>query len=608
MKLNKVAFAVASALAIAAGASHAGQINSSSTTLATEVIWSDAQVVRAPSVAYTFAGSIDARTNEQRLQLQFTLEKGQWASGATLLVPATGLSADLLASGVLKVAYTDGANATQTVLPVGSTVKAFLANNATTLVFNVTIPAAAAAPNLLRDAVWTLNADGNVGIAGNNTGITKLLSVAGAAACTAPNQAMNINFKHFSNHNGTAVDLKAADATPDSEHVRVGSTNDARYLGFTQDLKFNFAAAAASSQVNSATLRTTFLNTAVTYAGIAAPANRVHTLGTVTLARASNGLDLDYTTQYGAALNAAAFDTTFAAWVRDGKVDVAATGLTIKVDGNMAKGSQIALVDNLGAAVGAPSTALAADAATTTVSLTTAADIAKVAAGLVTVVYVVDGVNVIPDNGAFNVTATLNKDRTGAVAANEAEQDNVCAAPLTGLGNSGIKIDVRNYASFAKFGATGPATTLRIINNSETRTADLYAQMIYANGTYGAWGRLSDLAPRAVLNISNKDLEAAMTTAPAVSNPFGANAVGYATTGTNAVVAGASNGIGDRIRIISNTGSTLRVQSYMVVGNVVLDTSNGQGVDFENLGANRAPGSAVDAQPLSQDAINGLSK
>ena len=66
MKLTKVAFAIASVLAVAAGSANAGQIDSSSTTLAREVIYSDTQVVRAPSKSYTFAGVIDARTNEQR--------------------------------------------------------------------------------------------------------------------------------------------------------------------------------------------------------------------------------------------------------------------------------------------------------------------------------------------------------------------------------------------------------------------------------------------------------------------------------------------------------------------------------------------------------------
>ena len=66
-------------------------------------------------------------------------------------------------------------------------------------------------------------------------------------------------------------------------------------------------------------------------------------------------------------------------------------------------------------------------------------------------------------------------------------------------------------------------------------------------------------------------------------------------------------GVSDRLRIVSNTGTTLRVQSYMIVGSTVIDTSNAQGVDFENNGS-RVPENAVDAQPVSQDAINGLSR
>ena len=83
MKLTKVAFAIASVLAVAAGSANAGQIDSSSATLATEVIYSNAQVVRAPSKSYSFAGDIDARTNEQRLQLQWKLSGTalQWALG-----------------------------------------------------------------------------------------------------------------------------------------------------------------------------------------------------------------------------------------------------------------------------------------------------------------------------------------------------------------------------------------------------------------------------------------------------------------------------------------------------------------------------------------------
>ena len=173
---------------------------------------------------------------------------------------------------------------------------------------------------------------------------------------------------------------------------------------------------------------------------------------------------------------------------------------------------------------------------------------------------------------------------------------------------------MRNYASYASNGDTGAATTVRLINNSETQSADVYAQIIYADGTYGAWGKLADLKPREVQNLPNKVIEAALTNAAAASNPFGSAANLYATKGGSVVVAGpkSSNTPGnyatsDRLRIVSNTGSTLRVQSYMVVGNSVIDTSNAQGVDFENS-RDAVPSTAVDSQPISQDAINGLGK
>ena len=120
MKLTKVAFAIASVLAVAAGSANAGQIDSSSATLATEVIYSNAQVVRAPSKSYSFAGDIDARTNEQRLQLQYTLAKGTWAVGTGQLFTAVNTAVDVSAAQLLKVVYLDGANVNQTTLPGGT--------------------------------------------------------------------------------------------------------------------------------------------------------------------------------------------------------------------------------------------------------------------------------------------------------------------------------------------------------------------------------------------------------------------------------------------------------------------------------------------------------
>ena len=109
MKLTKVAFAIASVLAVVAGSAHAGQIDSSSATLAIEVIKNNDQTVRSPSKSYGFAGSIDARTNEQRLQLQYTLSKGTWAVGGTAhIFTALDTIAPLLADQLLKVNYNDG--------------------------------------------------------------------------------------------------------------------------------------------------------------------------------------------------------------------------------------------------------------------------------------------------------------------------------------------------------------------------------------------------------------------------------------------------------------------------------------------------------------------
>ncbi len=618
MKLNKVAFAVASALASAAGASHAGQIDSSSTTLAREVINTDAQIVRAPSKTYSFVGVIDARTNEQRLQLQWKLHPGsaggqlKWSRLGDVALKSDSVTTLVTADSVLRLAGKDEANdaigfdGALVGGLTGATVQAFLAENDTVLVFNVTIPANSA--NYIKDAVFQINAKNFLEAGKSNVGLIGALSVAKQVACVAPDTASDIEFLHYTSHNGNTTLMSGVNS--DSEHQRNGHNSKGRYLNFTENLNFTFAKSGVASQIDAASLRTKFLGGSL-----------VHKLGQIQLNKIANGLDLDYTNSYGKTLVAADFNTTAGA-VPDGTVDLAANGLTVKVVGNRAAGSSVKFYPVLTLnAEGKPATygpavttqEIVADttAGSITYKVTAPADIAAFSAvdvGTqktmgVEARYEVTGSSPIPDNGDFVVTATLTKE----AGAGPTEQANSCFAPLSGLGNSGIKIDVRNYASFAKFGTTGPSSTLRIINNSETRTADLYAQMIYADGTYGAWGQLPDLAPRAVMNISNKDLEALMTKAAATNNPFDANAVGYATTGGNAVVAGSAAGVGDRVRIVSNTGSTLRVQSYMVVGNMVLDTSSGQGVDFENAGT-RVPDNAKDAQPVSQDAINGLAK
>lgn len=624
MKLTKVAFAVASALAIVAGSAHAGQIDSSSATLAIEVIKNDAQIVRAPSKSYNFAGDIDARTNEQRLQLQYTLAKGTWAVAAgqlftaqDTLVPVTvGTGPAPLVPALLQVAYTDAANASQVNFPVGTVINAFVTNSAKTIVFNITIPANAVAANLFRTPAFTLNAPGVLGT--NNTGINNLFTVAGATACVAPDQNLDINFKHFTNHTGNTTVQTVA--SPDSEHVRAGSTNDARLLNFTQNLDFQFTPATSASRTDAAFLNQRLLGqnwaAPIVQPVVAAalPVTR-HYMGKVNLRQRGNGLDINYVNTYGDSVAPFVAANPFIPadfdYVDDignqanGEVEVNTFSVNLTLPAAWPVGTVVRAVDAAGLAIpGVADVTTIAGQTALTFTATTAAGAAVLANGAYLFADF-PGNALIPQTPAIPTVATITKD-TVAGAPDQREQDNSCSGTLAGVGG-GIKIDVRNYASFATFGATGPATTVRIINNSETLSADVFGQMIYADGTYGAWGKLADLKPREVVNLSNQAVEALLVNAAAASNPFGTAATGYAAKGGTSVVGGTKAGISDRLRIVSNTGSTLRVQSYMVVGGTVIDTSNAQGVDFENTG-DRVPTNARDAQPVSQDAINGLGR
>ena len=627
MKLTKVAFAIASVLAVAAGSAYAGQIDSSSTTLAREVIYADNQVVRAPSKSYSFVGVIDARTNEQRLQLQWTLSGGlKWSRAGDLAFTGAGAVTDTfpvaVAGGatVLKLNGKNLANADigfngALVGLTGATVDAFLADGDTTLVFNITIPANAA--NYIKDAVFQINANDFTPANDANVGITNAFTVAGATTCAADQRSADISFKHFTNHNGNNQVIVGSSA--DSEHIRAGSNNSGRYVNFTENVIFQFTSA-TQSQTDAATLRTSFLRStaqatdlapAVAAIGGGVTANRVHRIGTIDLAKIAAGLDLDYTRQYGNGANATPFDIAdfsiaTPATLNTGLIEAGRILITVKAPAGasgVSAGSTVVLLTSADAAIaGEVVTAFDANGVAT-VSLPTTVAMAALASGATgaRLYYVVDGTKEIPQNSTFNVTALLDKTDAGVVR----EQDTTCKADLAGIGG-GIKIDVRNYATHATYKGTGTSTAVRIINNSESQTADLYAQLIYADGTYGPWGQLPSLAPRAVSMLSSEQIEALLTNAPAAANPFGAGTV-Y-TSATGAVVAGNKKaGVSDRLRIVSNTGTTLRVQSYMVVGTSVIDTSNAQGVDFENNGS-RVPETAVDAQPVSQDAINGLSR
>jgi hypothetical protein len=609
MKLNKVAFAVASALAIA-GSAHAGQIQASATQIAKEVVANDTQALIAPAVTYAFAGDVNAQANAQGFQLQYILKSGTWAVAAGNLITATEVLTPVVLAGaatdLLQVNYVDGANASGVTFPVGTAVDAFVSADKTKLVFNVSIPQGAGPEFFLKNPRFTVNPPAT------NVKINGLASLLSDLDCLPDSKDVKIEFKHALSNPGNATVL---DAGPNegAEHRRGGAENEAVMLTFVENIKINFTPAAATSRTTAASLNKLLADvdsvtagvqgnydaaalTAAGYTGAAptvAAGHSSHFLGKAKISLIGAGKDLDYSTTYGTGVNTTGTGVT-------GLMDLdpavgKGANLTLTVPSTWPVGTVVTAYDSTGASI-ASYTTLAGD---TTVSLSaiTQANAEKLIAGAF-VFADFPGTAGIPNTGNVAAKATLFK----LAAANE--RNNMCTGNFAGIGG-GIKIDVRNYASYASFGATGPSTVVRMINNSENNAADVYGQMIYADGTYGAWGKLTDLKPREVANMSNKDIEEKLVNAPAANNPFGAGTT-YTSTAGAAVKASSKPGIGDRLRLISTTGTTLRVQSYMVVGSSVIDTSNAQGVDFENGANDRAP--TLDAQPISQDAINGLSK
>ena len=646
MKLSKIALATAALAAFASGSVFSGQIGSSSVTVASEVIVTDTQIIRAPSNNYAFAGNIDAQTNQQLLQLQYTLSAGTWS---TTVFPAVNTTVTLPINTMLRVNYLDGANANQVTFPANTITQGFVTADRKTLVFNVTIPVAAT--NLLKIPSFTINA---LALAGtDNAGISGLFTVVGATTCFAPDKNIDISFKHFTTHNGNTDVI--ANASPDAEHLRTGSTNSARFMNFVQNQIFSFTPASRVSGTDAAFLNQRLNGSNFTAAAgtagpggtnsfaapavaVAAPVTR-HYFGRINLIQRANGLDLDYINTYGrngpvggpapatVPLQAAAdFSSVAAAAVNTGAVELLATsGFTINFPTPLPVGTIIRAADGAGVAIAGagPITITAANASQVVIQGTGAALIQQAGlangstAGPATPVGGVHiwadfpGTGVISGMSGVTVSAALNKAPAGA---GFNEQSLTCPGTLTGIGG-GIKIDIRNYASRAKYPTGNYTSIVRLINNSEATTADITAQMIYADGTYGPYGVLPALAPRAVANYTNAQLEALLNTTPAATNPFGAGTVYTQTAGASVVGTGSPTapGVGDRIRFVSNNGTTLRVQSYLALPNgSVLDTTNAQGVDFENTSNNRTPnnvnGVGTDGQPISQDAINGLAR
>ena len=589
----------------------AGQIQASSVSIAREVITTDTQAVTAPSISYRFAGDVDARAQAQTFQVQFTLEQGAWDA-----LPAA------LAN---QINVTDGVTAAVMVLNTDYTiVQTGRSADNKTLWATITVPQGAT--RLIKQPLITLNtvAGGAPNVLADRARVTGLKTVVGdvqgdfdASGVCAAVRTARVGFKHYVGlQNPTAI---ASDATATAdEHTRSGATNSATLMTFPTNLGVKFAASTGTLKLQSggnmffdstgagAVVASAWPSTAGTAHVLAGAANQATArLGIARLTQEAAGLDSDVTNGY--ALNNTGGPTQAAtATVNNGEVEIASVDLRVSATNGFVTGGTLFLAAagaNCAAALPNPDASVAITAANAagpiTLKINTAGAVAALgAAGTfpVEVCYTAPTTATIPSS-AFSVVGTIVKSAAGG---NFAEQNNRCNGNLFSLGG-GLKIDVRNYASSKE--QSGYMSVLRFVNNSDTRTADVWAQIIHQDGKLGNWAKLTDLAPRAVLNMTAAQIDAVLATgnAPAAANAA-ANGPGAAVhVGGNAT----RSDTAPRLRITSTAGSTLRVQNYLFnsATGQILEGSGAQAVDFEGTG-DRAP--ASEGQYQSQDANSGL--
>ena len=580
----------------AAGVANAGQIQASSVSIAREAITVDTQTVVAPSIAYRFAGDVDARVQSQTFQVQFTLAAGEWAAAPT----AGALSVSDGVSGTIinQQAATDGAYTVDQIALSADKKTVF----ATVTVFK------GAAGILIKQPIVSLNVTSNTigGVAATNVAaqrgtVTKLFSVVGdivndyntTGACEGV-KTLAVSFKHYVALTSPASLATDATATAD-EHTRGGATNAATLMTFPTNVKV-VVSPSTSAAILTPGGNTTFSNSGA--GGTSWVDGNTVMLGAVSLVQNAMGYDSNLANQYvlaGVATgsSAAGLDaqTTAGAIVGDVEVNTV-TAVVSATQGFVVGGTLYAsTTPNCGTLVAGSTTAAftaATSAGPATVTIPNAAVNAAFGPAGTAPVYIcydAPGANTIPSS-AFSAVGRVNK---AAAGANLNEQDNVCNGSFYSLGG-GLKIDLRNYASSKE--TSGYSSVVRFINNSDVRTADVWAQIIHQDGKLGGWGKLADLAPRAVLNMTAAQIEAKLTNAP--------------TAAVGTTVAAASADGAPRLRVTSNSGSTLRVQNYLFnsATGQILEASNAQGVDFEIPNTNRAP--ASEGQYQIQDANSGL--
>lgn len=616
------------AAAFGTNVAYAGQIQSSSVSIAREVITTNTQTIIAPSIAYRFAGDVDARVQAQTFQVQFILGAGSWGSLPGTFANAISVSDGVTAQIQDQSAAAPGANscgvgvpcnASYTVSNVG--VSTVAADGSRTVWATITVNQGATA--LIKQPLISMNVTANtvagvvgVNVAASRAPVTGLFDVVGnlvtdfnatPSLCEAV-KTMPVSFKHYTALSAPASQATDTTATAD-EHTRGGATNTATLITFPTNILPVVTTSTGNAKVNVAAANLAFTGSAT--AG-AAPDSWVSTtianLGMIALKQNSTGYDSNLVNQYllaggGAGILAAATAVNNIGRVEGASFDATVTATNGFVSGGtlwLDTGANCATSTVSGAGVKTAITALNAAGPITLTIGTAQLNAAFGATGLgpVYTCYGVAGVTSPIPLSKFNVTAaTLVKSAAGAGLN---EQNNSCSGTHYSLGG-GVKIDVRNYANSKD--PSGWMSVIRLVNNNESRSIDVWGQLIHADGTYGPYGLLTKgqnagaanadkLAPRAVLNLTSAQVDALLTSAPAH-----ATANGSATP--KADVTGA------RLRVTSESGSSLRVQNYLYnpASQNFIEASSSQGVDFEGT-TDRAP--LNEGQYTEQDAQAGL--
>ena len=595
--MNKQLSILAASLlaAFATNVTYAGQISSSSVTLAREVIESNSQIVRAPSKSYNFAGDLDARFNAQRLQVQLLLPAGTAAwnaaalAGSVILSESNGIEVDPIAKPYTVTAFVATTTAGD---PLGA--------GRSVLYANIDIPVGAA--SIITTPIITFNPGSVIGT--RNSGITTLRTTAAETQCVVRDTNLDVTFRHYTSFSSSALQ---SGTNIDGEDARAGSTNTGRLLNFTENLRIIFTDSAGSLAIDGTTQNTfAAVPRSVVPAFVTANIARI---GTVQITQPGSGLDLDYTTIYGAAAVPATIPAT--ALVTDGTIEALSLKLTLTAAGGFGTGTVFLAPANavpanacaVANAIGVVTT-LTPGATTATITLATAAGINAVRTAPVDICYTVTGLagTNLPAT-AISVVGDLLKalpssnSSTPSTANGVQEQKNTCTGVLEPVGAGAVRIDVRNYSTSRTAGNF--ISVIRMINPSETNTATIFGQLIHADGTYGGWGQITTLAPRAAKNFTAAQID------PLLTNLAVNNGAGFA---LGAIAPVGAPTVGDRLRITADGVNTLRVQNYIfnTVTGFFIESTGSQGVDFGNVDS-QAPGTGNE-QTVTQDAQRGIAR